>query len=367
MSNIGNVTFGDTIYLYEETDASSVAIGIDSDDQVFKISTSLSVAGDTLPSTNPNFLIDTAANGHVTVTPNGTGHLVLTNGIFDLPYSLGLLSNVTIGGFPFLRTGNSGLPSSTFLGVNAGNNTVTGAVNVGIGTNSSTALTTGFNNTAIGSQSLQNVTSGRDNIAVGKGAGIGITTNNFNIMIGHLSNGGDSHTIRIGSNGDHQSCFVAGIEDVNVGSTAKVVTINADQLGSATITAGTGIAVTPGANTITIASTAGGFAWNVITGATQTLAVQNGYISNRAGLVTYTLPATAAVGDMIRVTLINAAGSWTIAQNAGQTIKISGGDTTVGVGGSLSSTANGDTIELLCTVANTNFIVLSVVGNLTVV
>jgi len=41
---------------------------------------------------------------------------------------------------------------------------------------------------------------------------------------------------------------------VNVGSVAKVVTLASDQLGTATITGGAGIVVTPGANTITIAS-----------------------------------------------------------------------------------------------------------------
>jgi hypothetical protein len=42
---------------------------------------------------------------------------------------------------------------------------------------------------------------------------------------------------------------------VNVGSTATVVTEASDQLGTAVITAGTGISVSTGANTITIAAT----------------------------------------------------------------------------------------------------------------
>lgn len=357
MSNIGNVTFGETIYLYEETDASSVAIGIDSDDQVFKISTSLSVAGDTLPSTNPNFMIDTAANGNISLDPNGSGKTDIVSGNLNLPNTSSLTNGmVTMGDSPFAHIGVGGTAKvSTYLGINSG-----------------IAVTTASNNTGVGQDSLFAITSGSYNTALGTNAGSNLTTETSNILIKNTGTVGDNHTIRVGTPGggnDQQNkCFIAGIEGINVGSIARIVTIaTSSQLGSATITAGTGITVTPGANTISIASSAEPFDWVVITGATQLLAIQNGYISNRAGLITYTLPAAASVGDIIRVTLINAAGSWTIAQNAGQSIKISGGDTTVGVGGSLSSTANGDTVELLCTVANSNFLVLSSMGNLTVV
>ena len=52
--------------------------------------------------------------------------------------------------------------------------------------------------------------------------------------------------------------FICGIDGINVGSVAKVVTMARDQLGTATITAGSGITVTPTANTITIAASGGG-------------------------------------------------------------------------------------------------------------
>src|SRR5690606_41586834 len=92
----------------------------------------------------------------------------------------------------------------------------------------------------------------------------------------------------------------------------------------------------------------------------------NGYRANNAGLVTLTLPVTAAVGTVIRVAG-KGAGGWLIAQNAGQTIHFGVVDTSTGAGGSLASTLQYDSVELLCTVADTEWTVLSVIGNLTVV
>jgi hypothetical protein len=109
------------------------------------------------------------------------------------------------------------------------------------------------------------------------------------------------------------------------------------------------------------------FAWTVITANTQAMVAENGYISNNATqAVVYTLPATAAVGDGFEVNAIDAFG-WQIAQNAGQTIRIGNTATTSGTGGSLASTANGDWVRLVCTVANTAFIASVQQGNITVV
>lgn len=95
------------------------------------------------------------------------------------------------------------------------------------------------------------------------------------------------------------------------------------------------------------------FTWNTVTGTTQAMAVNNGYNTNNAGATTLTLPATSAVGDLLTVCGQNATGSWIIAQNAGQSIHVSPLTTTVGVGGSLASTAAFDSINLVCQVANT--------------
>lgn len=112
----------------------------------------------------------------------------------------------------------------------------------------------------------------------------------------------------------------------------------------------------------------GGTSWTVIT-ADQTASVNNGYICNKAGLLTLTLPATASIGDTIRVTGINTALGWKIAQNANQTIHVGTSSTTTGVGGSISSINIRDTLEMVCVVAgaSTEYNVISSMGTYTVV
>jgi len=142
-----------------------------------------------------------------------------------------------------------------------------------------------------------------------------------------------------------------------IGSTAGVPA-------AATLTQGTGVTITNASNSITISATGGSFAWVDATSATQAMAIQTGYVSDRSGGVVYTLPATAALGDQIR--LVGKLGSWSIAQNAGQQIVVSSASSTVGVGGSVASTNLGDCIWLVCITANTTFRAESFVGNLTV-
>ncbi len=135
---------------------------------------------------------------------------------------------------------------------------------------------------------------------------------------------------------------------------------------AATLTAGTGIAITNAAGSITIASTGGGVTWTDVTGTSQALAVNNGYIADNAALVTLTLPTTAAQGTLISI-CGNGAGGWKVAQNASQNIKIGNQTTTTGTGGSLASTNQYDQVDILCTVANTTWVVRNAMGNITVV
>lgn len=131
-----------------------------------------------------------------------------------------------------------------------------------------------------------------------------------------------------------------------------------------TLTAGSGISITNGAGSITISST-GGFSWNEITVVAANMSVNNGYIANNAGLVTLTMPATAAIGDCVQV-VGKGTGGWRIAQNAGQTIHFANNDTTAGAGGRLDSTGQYDTVELVCITANTDWAVIDSVGAITV-
>lgn len=132
------------------------------------------------------------------------------------------------------------------------------------------------------------------------------------------------------------------------------------------IVGGTGISTTGSGNTITINATGGGETWSAIS-ASQALAVNHGYACvSPGGALSLSLPAVAAVGSEIEVTL-DGATSWTITQGAGQQIRIGNTQTTLGATGTLGSTAQGDTVRMVCTVANLKFNVLSSQGNITVV
>jgi hypothetical protein len=135
---------------------------------------------------------------------------------------------------------------------------------------------------------------------------------------------------------------------------------------AATLTAGAGISIVNGAGSITI-SGSGSSGWVDQTTGSVTMAVNTGYTSDDgASLVTFTLPATAAIGDFVE---INGKGSglYTIAQAAGQLIHFGNLVSTTGAGGSVASTLQYDCIRLRCITANTTWVVVSSVGNFTVV
>lgn len=126
---------------------------------------------------------------------------------------------------------------------------------------------------------------------------------------------------------------------------------------------------TDGAGVVSWANDASAtFNWSVVTGNTQAIAVENGYVSNNSGqAVVFSLPTTAAVGDEFEVANMNASFGFSIAQAASQLVVIGNQVTTTGVTGSLASTAKGDALRFVCIVANLEFLVLSIQGNITVV
>jgi hypothetical protein len=100
-----------------------------------------------------------------------------------------------------------------------------------------------------------------------------------------------------------------------------------------------------------------------VTGATQAMAVNTGYVTNDpASLVTYTPPASCAVGTIFAI-VGNSADGWTIdlAANS-QTINFGSMAATT----ALASSNQYDGVKFVCTVANTSFSVASSQGNLTV-
>lgn len=128
---------------------------------------------------------------------------------------------------------------------------------------------------------------------------------------------------------------------------------------------GVGASTSGSGSTITV--TVNEFDWNVVTSATNpnSLVKQNGYISKGASSVTFVLPTTAAIGDTF---IIAGYGNlWTLTQGAGQSVTLGTQTTTVGAGGSITATNARDTIEIVCVTANTEFQIISAVGNLTFV
>lgn len=133
---------------------------------------------------------------------------------------------------------------------------------------------------------------------------------------------------------------------------------------AATITQGTGVTITNDHNTIQIALAAGySFIWNDVPGSSLTTAGGNGYINSNVVETTYTLPTTIPEGEVIGIAG-KGAGGWILQCNMGQVIHL--GNTPTSSGGSLASTNEFDSVQIVCTTANTTFTVIACIGNLTV-
>jgi hypothetical protein len=161
------------------------------------------------------------SSGHVTLTGGLTttgdtqvgGNVLIDNGDLDLPQTTGTTVGViNMGGSPFIH--GLAVPgfeaNSTFVGVNAGNfslsgpgNTAignlalnsdtTGSDDTAVGVTALTSNTTGAGNTAVGLQALTHNTTGTRNTAVGVAAGAnGNVTGSHNTFIGAVADGGSN-------------------------------------------------------------------------------------------------------------------------------------------------------------------------------
>lgn len=107
--------------------------------------------------------------------------------------------------------------------------------------------------------------------------------------------------------------------------------------------------------------------WNIISVNQSPMVKNNGYICiSPGGALTLSLPSTASstLGDLLEVTL-DGATSWQITQAAGQSIQYNNLTSTVGVGGSITTTDRGNTIRIVYQSAG-KWNILSALGTLTV-
>jgi hypothetical protein len=117
----------------------------------------------------------------------------------------------------------------------------------------------------------------------------------------------------------------------------------------------------------TIALTKNNISWSEVT--TGTMQIQPGFAyvatGNAGAQYIFSLPTTCAVGQRIAIAG-SGSGGWTLQQQTGQTIIFGATSTTAGTSGHLDSANRYDSVELVCTVANTTFVCISHEGSPTV-
>lgn len=244
--------------------------------------------------------------------------------------------------------------------------------NCGIGYQSLLVCSDGSYNTACGAQSGTSVTTGAQNSFFGQESGNGsLTTGSYNTFIGSATGGsytgaessnvligqgitgtvGESNVLRIGTAtgtgaGQLNSVYIAGVSPyVTVGANTKMVTIDTTtrQLGVTDIS---GEIYSP-----TSATTINPMVKSTF------------YIPSSASLITFTLPAVAAVGDRFAVIGGANTAGYKIVAAAGDYIHGAAQVTTAGG----SVTTNGGktytSIELVCIVADSRFVVKAWTGS----
>lgn len=104
-----------------------------------------------------------------------------------------------------------------------------------------------------------------------------------------------------------------------------------------------------------------------VTVANVVLASGNTYIINNGAVqVDLSLPLAAPIGSVYTI-IGNSSGGWTVSQNAGQRLHFGNQSTTLGGGGSLTSSHRYDCITIRCVATNAEFVCYAAQGNLTVV
>jgi hypothetical protein len=275
----------------------------------------------------------TASQYQFAGSANNTGHVFLGGSTSTSVTSGRNYSNVVVASSPATVPASGTIPFAANLVANT-----LGTITIGGG-----GSVTNTASLYVGAASTQ----GTNNYALYSAGGL-------NYFSGHLSVEGVTSTGATGT-----GAFVFGTSPSVSGATMTTTTVN-----GVTLTTGGGTTTFLNANgTYTTPAGGTGFTWSTVSGTTQSAAINNGYIPTNSSLTTITLPSTAVVGSIVAIAG-QGSGSWKVAQNSGQTIHFASQNTTTGTGGSLTTTNQYDSIELICVTANTDWVVRSSVGNI---
>jgi hypothetical protein len=298
----------------------------------------------------------------LTVQNGGTGSTSFTpySVIVEGPTSTSPLTSVQLGpGQVLIGTSTSPIANNLMAGPGIGIAEGEGTITISA-TSSSSAMYDGNTGTAIPAGGILNIIGGPGSNITTTGSSNNLTITIVGAWSPEYGGTGVSdppaHTIPIAEGSSNFNFLALTNGQILIGSTS------ADPV-PATLTAGTGVNITNAAGSITINSTGGGLTWVDVISTGATMTPNTGYIADNAALVTLQLPPTVPQGSVFRVAG-KGAGKWQITESAGQSINY-GIATTTTTTGSLAATNQYDAVELLCVTANTQFIVLSSIGNLT--
>lgn len=202
---------------------------------------------------------------------------------------------------------------------------------------------------------------------------IGTDAVDHSVTVGNTT-GASALTLLCSSNSNIGTAAVA--QTITIGNQTGATTLNINAknptFGSSsaaqTITIGgtTGVSALVLKAPTTLSSPTGGITYANLSTASTSVTLKSGiyYIATASSLQTFTLPSTAAIGTLIKLTGFGS-GKWKIAQGTGQQINSTASSTTSGTGGSLAAGGRYDCVDLVCTAADTTWSVFSSTGTLT--